>query len=123
MRHLRMGQSLHCKQGKFNFGGKKPAVSNKICIIEQSWIVQMGVHNLPKKDKQPFYNVLVGDGSMRYAAQENLVPLPGEWSKIRHRLLGKYFDQFQEGYYVPNEQLAARYPEDIDYVRSKFTNQ
>jgi hemimethylated DNA binding protein len=33
----------------------------------------MGVDKLEKQDKQPFYNVLVGDGSQRYAAQENLV--------------------------------------------------
>ena len=35
----------------------------------------MGVDKLPLKDKQPFYNVLVADGSQRYAAQENLVTL------------------------------------------------
>ena len=33
----------------------------------------MGVDRLPRKDKQPFYNVLVEDGSIRYAADENLV--------------------------------------------------
>jgi F-box protein 21 len=33
----------------------------------------MGVDKLERQDKQPFYNVLVGDGSQRYAAQENLV--------------------------------------------------
>ena len=33
----------------------------------------MGVDKLADKDKQPFYNVLVADGSQRYAAQENLV--------------------------------------------------
>ncbi len=38
----------------------------------QQWIHQMGVNKLPKKDKQPFYNVLVEDGSIRYAADENL---------------------------------------------------
>ena len=35
----------------------------------------MGVDRLPRKDKQPFYNVLVDDGSVRYAADENLVKL------------------------------------------------
>jgi hemimethylated DNA binding protein len=33
----------------------------------------MGVDRLPRKDSQPFYNVLVDDGSIRYAADENLV--------------------------------------------------
>ena len=33
----------------------------------------MGVENLPKKGHQPFYNVLVEDGSTRYAAQGKTV--------------------------------------------------
>ena len=33
----------------------------------------MGVDRLPRKADQPFYNVLVDDGSIRYAADENLV--------------------------------------------------
>ena len=39
------------------------------CTATQEWIVQMGVHNLPHKQYQPFYNVLVEDGSNRYAAE------------------------------------------------------
>lgn len=38
------------------------------CQASRDWILQMGVHMLPRKDKQPFYNVLVEDGSIRYAA-------------------------------------------------------
>lgn len=38
------------------------------CQASRDWIIQMGVHMLPRKDKQPFYNVLVEDGSIRYAA-------------------------------------------------------
>ena len=34
----------------------------------------MGVDRLHWKEKQPFYNVLVEDGSCRYAATENLFP-------------------------------------------------
>lgn len=43
------------------------------CLATREWILQMGVNNLPKKDQQPFYNVLVADGSNRYAAQGNYV--------------------------------------------------
>merc|ERR1712059_34648 len=43
-----------------------------VCTASKSWIRQMGVDRLPSKDKQPFYNVLVADGSNRYAAQVNL---------------------------------------------------
>ena len=46
------------------------------CTASASWISHMGVDKLPLKDKQPFYNVLVADGSQRYAAQENLVICP-----------------------------------------------
>jgi hemimethylated DNA binding protein len=39
------------------------------CQASQEWIYQMGVNHLPNRDKQPFYNVFVVDGSNRYAAQ------------------------------------------------------
>ena len=39
------------------------------CQASQEWIIQMGVDHLPKKHLQPFYNVLVEDGTNRYAAQ------------------------------------------------------
>lgn len=39
------------------------------CAANRDWIYQMGVHNLSHEDRQPFYNVLVEDGSNRYAAQ------------------------------------------------------
>ena len=39
------------------------------CEASDEWVLQMGVHLLEKKDDQPFYNVLVDDGSTRYAAQ------------------------------------------------------
>ena len=39
------------------------------CTATEDWIYQMDVHLLPKKQHQPFYNVLVEDGSSRYAAE------------------------------------------------------
>ena len=39
------------------------------CEATRDWIKQMGVDRLPNKDKQPFYNVLVSDGTNRYAAE------------------------------------------------------
>lgn len=33
--------------------------------LVQSWMKQMGVERLERKDNQPFYNVLVEDGSNR----------------------------------------------------------
>jgi F-box protein 21 len=40
-----------------------------VCRMSKEWQNQMGVHLLPNKHKQPFYNVLVDDLSIRYAAQ------------------------------------------------------
>lgn len=37
--------------------------------MSPAWIEQMGVHHLPLGPDQPFYNVLVEDGTNRYAAQ------------------------------------------------------
>ena len=39
------------------------------CMASLEWIQRMGVDRLDRKDQQPFYNVLVNDGSNRYAAQ------------------------------------------------------
>ena len=67
-----MGQV--CRHAKYNYTcvihGWDP-----VCTASASWISHMGVDKLPLKDKQPFYNVLVADGSQRYAAQENLVTI------------------------------------------------
>jgi len=81
------------------------------CTASRSWIHQMGVDRLSRKDKQPFYNVLVEDGSSRYAADENLEmcsPCP-----IQHSEIGKYFKEFSSTRgYLPNAELAQEYPQD-----------
>lgn len=43
-----------------------------MCLASPEWQTQMNVAKLTLKDEQPFYNVLVEDGSHRYVAQ-------GEW--------------------------------------------
>ena len=71
----------------------------------------MGVDKLENKDTQPFYNVLVADGSNRYAAQENLQPIQPE--SVSHPEVGRYFDTFEASVgYLPNHQLAELYPDD-----------
>ncbi|XP_023227331.1 F-box only protein 21-like [Centruroides sculpturatus] len=82
-----------------------------ICEASRDWIYQMGVYNLPHKEKQPFYNVLVEDGSNRYAAQENL-ELTEYPKPISHPEIGKYFQHYCTTHYVPNEEKEAEYPED-----------
>ena len=41
------------------------------CQMSDQWIQQMGVNQLQCGPTQPFYNVLVEDGTNRYAAQGN----------------------------------------------------
>ncbi|GCB63362.1 hypothetical protein scyTo_0009651 [Scyliorhinus torazame] len=82
------------------------------CMMGLDWMRTMGVHNLPHGPDQPFYNVLVQDGSCRYAAQENLIcnasPL-----EISHEEVGRYFSEFSGTHYIANEELQIQYPDDM----------
>ncbi|XP_022093266.1 F-box only protein 21-like [Acanthaster planci] len=91
-----------------------------VCKLSRDWQRHMGVHHLPKQEKQPFYNVLVEDCSNRYAAQENLdfidVPVT-----ISHPEVGKYFQNFTGKCYLPNDELACQYPNDMAVTTQKTT--
>ncbi|XP_022340502.2 F-box only protein 21-like [Crassostrea virginica] len=87
------------------------------CMMSREWIFQMGVHTLPRKDQQPFYNVLVEDGSIRYAADENLFH-PDSYCEIPHLDVGKYFQEFTGQYYVMNKEKAEEYPDDALETRT-----
>ncbi|XP_008416118.1 F-box only protein 21 [Poecilia reticulata] len=82
------------------------------CTMSQEWINTMRVHQLSSGANQPFYNVLVQDGTCRYAAQENLEPHSAPL-EIGHPEVGRYFSEFAETHYVANEELQTRYPEDM----------
>ncbi|KAG8196749.1 hypothetical protein JTE90_014482 [Oedothorax gibbosus] len=82
------------------------------CTASADWIKQMGVHNLAYKDEQPFYHVLVEDGTNRYAAQENL-EIDQEKTIIRHIEVGRFFESFHGDYYLPNTEKLQEYPDDI----------
>uniref|UniRef100_A0A8C6U8T1 F-box protein 21 n=1 Tax=Neogobius melanostomus TaxID=47308 RepID=A0A8C6U8T1_9GOBI len=88
------------------------------CTMSQEWITTMRVHQLSKGANQPFYNVLVQDGTCRYAAQENLEPHSAPL-EIGHPEVGRYFSEFVESYYVANEELQTRYPEDMPETLGK----
>jgi len=89
-----------------------------VCTASQSWISHMGVDKLDDKDLQPFYNVLVSDGSQRYAAQENLVILARP-TTVPHPEVGRYFSSWDPGLgYIPNKELLREYPrEDVTSVK------
>lgn len=93
------------------------------CEANIEWIIQMGVNNLPHKHMQPFHNVLVEDGSQRYAAHESL-EIADTPKAITHPRVGKYFKSFAGTHYVPNTETATRYPEDmpvtLKYVQEKY---
>lgn len=83
------------------------------CAANRDWIFQMGVHTLNHEERQPFYNVLVGDGSNRYAAQENL-EISSNPAEISHPDIGKYFERFCGTHYLPNAEKEYEYPEDAE---------
>ncbi|CAL8331264.1 unnamed protein product [Arctogadus glacialis] len=82
------------------------------CTMSQEWISTMRVNQLSSGADQPFYNVLVQDGTCRYAAQENLEPHEDPL-EIGHPEVGRYFSEFSNTHYVANEELETRYPEDM----------
>ena len=90
-----------------------------VCKQSKVWIRQMGVDRLRWKEKQPFYNVLVEDGSYRYAASENLFPAKPQ-RVLENLQVGKYFMEFDEQIgYIANKELTTKYPEDAE-VQLKF---
>uniref|UniRef100_A0A3Q2EIB3 F-box protein 21 n=1 Tax=Cyprinodon variegatus TaxID=28743 RepID=A0A3Q2EIB3_CYPVA len=91
------------------------------CTMSQEWITTMRVHQLSSGANQPFYNVLVQDGTCRYAAQENLEPHSAPL-EIGHPEVGRYFSEFSETHYVANEELQTRYPEDMEETLSTVLN-
>ncbi|KAK2191726.1 hypothetical protein NP493_47g06058 [Ridgeia piscesae] len=89
------------------------------CEASNTWIYQMGVNHLTNKQHQPFYTVLVEDGSMRYAAQESL-EIAKEPKVITNPKVGKYFEEFCTTHYRANDERMAEYPDDwlvtLEYV-------
>lgn len=103
------------------------------CKSSEEWSAQMGVNNLPKGRNQPFYNVLVDDGSERYAAHESLEVINPEIdfnNPISHVKIGQYFKfyvpncvgtQYKlpvlKSYFMPNDVLMAHYPGDLPITK------
>ncbi|KAL7630160.1 UNVERIFIED_CONTAM: hypothetical protein RMT77_019701 [Armadillidium vulgare] len=75
--------------------------------------------SLKYKGDQPFYNILLSDGSRCYAAQENLV-LDEEPLLVWNSDVWKYFREFNNVFYIPNEELCSEYPDD-ERIRLELT--
>lgn len=84
---------------------------DSMCVESEETLMIMGETDLTCGTDQPFYKVLLDDGSSSYVAQENLQhtrnPKP-----INNPLLGRYFRAYERKYYIPNMQKAYEYPED-----------
>ncbi|XP_034947357.1 F-box only protein 21-like [Chelonus insularis] len=89
------------------------------CNATSDWMFEMNV--LDEQADKPFYNVLVEDGSCRYAAQENLIISPIHLC-INHDEIGKYFYKYCGNYYLPNEEKEREYPEDAN-IRNQLLTQ
>eukprot|EP00127_Corallochytrium_limacisporum_P004732 Clim_evm86s172 gene=Clim_evmTU86s172 len=81
------------------------------CQQSNEWIFRMGVRSLERGTEQPFYHVLVEDGSMRYAAEDNL-EICETFEDIPHKDIGRYFSRRVRNFYIPNSQLRKFYPQD-----------
>ncbi|XP_067937468.1 F-box only protein 21-like [Watersipora subatra] len=95
------------------------------CEASQSWITMMGVDQLAYGPHQPFYNVLVSDGTSRYAAQENL-KVRDSPEAITHPSIGKYFVSYEKTHYLMNSAAARLYPDDlqltVEATRNRYKN-
>ncbi|KAK9886099.1 hypothetical protein WA026_014888 [Henosepilachna vigintioctopunctata] len=82
------------------------------CLASEDWQEQMHVDLLKFGNKQPFYNVLVEDGSHRYVAQENLQPTHDTGFLYLNDDVGRHFSHFCQNHYVPNANKEKEYPQD-----------
>ncbi|XP_057670949.1 F-box only protein 21-like [Diorhabda carinulata] len=83
-----------------------------VCLAAAEWQAQNNVDKLQLKDEQPFYNVLVEDGSHRYVAQENLAPTSDREEIYLNEDVGRHFSHYFETHYVPNAEKEKEYPAD-----------
>ena len=71
--------------------------------------------------EQPFYRVLLADGSARFVAQERLRPV-GRDEGLKRVIQGTSFfftgTEKNAGWYIANPHLAARFPEDAAAIRA-----
>lgn len=78
----------------------------------------MRVNLLERKAAQPFYNVLAQDGSLRYVAEDNIMPISVNDEPVLRSLtalddIGLYFKSHNGDRFVLSSDLAHEYPEDV----------
>ncbi|KAK3932509.1 F-box only protein 21 [Frankliniella fusca] len=118
-----VGMSMFHKQ--YNYSCVITGWDSK-CLATDAWKQEMRVQCLTFKDNQPFYNVLVPDGTTRYAAQENLEPLTANHERNvfnQHPDVGRYFETYKNGYYIPNMLKLLEYPDDLEFCRRFYESE
>ena len=71
------------------------------CQADEAWY--QNNRTQPDRD-QPWYHVLVHGGAhATYAAESSLEPDPGE-EVVRHPLLERFFERFENGAYIRNKE-------------------
>ncbi|XP_075034618.1 F-box only protein 21 isoform X2 [Mixophyes fleayi] len=86
-----------------------------MCMMPPDWIENLALYPLPDGANQPFYSVLLEDGSCSYVAQENLEPHPAP-GRILHPDIDLYFSEFAGNHYIASKELQLQYPEDLDFT-------
>ncbi|GAA5839171.1 hypothetical protein JCM11251_003695 [Rhodosporidiobolus azoricus] len=97
------------------------------CEASEQWIRQMQVDRLPFGRNQPFYHVIVEDGSSRYVASENItIPPAGPDGNnlcdeavpalLEDESIGRYFKRRERNengrwVFVPSREVEAEYPD------------
>ncbi|XP_017882457.1 F-box only protein 21-like [Ceratina calcarata] len=86
--------------------------------LEMEMVYEGDEDDLNEHEEQPFYNILVNNGSYYYATQDNLMLAANpEW--IKNHAIGRFFEKYNDTHYLPNEETRRRYPEDEE-VRNQL---
>ncbi|KAF7995108.1 hypothetical protein HCN44_004580 [Aphidius gifuensis] len=81
------------------------------CEATPDWMNEMGIDELLNGQNQPFYHLFADDGSIRYAAEENLTVAPNP-NLVCHDEIGRFFYKYCITHYLPNAEKQKEYPTD-----------
>lgn len=102
------------------------------CCASETWMQDNNIDRLDNGGrKQPFYPICADDGSERYIAQINVMPMKSVAAETLHRLirchddLGLLFDRVDPDHaiFVMNECARAEYPEDAAWQDQLLTSE
>ena len=86
---------------------------DETCGANSSWIEQNSIHTLLRDGtEQPFYSILMSDGTIRYCSQENLRLDMSEDTEVTHDSVPFFFEPKKDGQtgYVLNKYTRSIFP-------------